>query len=292
MIESAPSNASATATQSALPVSPQDWTLDLYVSCLRQLHSRCIPTSADMSAPDHSELMHHYTTTLYCLGVRESILPLWRNYIPKQAVRHSFLMHGLLAFAALHLAYVEPDRSPKYLQVCDKHQAVALEEFRTILSSPFESDLADALFALSGILPISSMARSCTRSETATLDMDTVSELFMLTRGVKHVIQLSREHIKDSPLEAMLESRSCPVDAAVHLPTTISAAFKVIRNMLTTFSMDEESLYVTLNGANVPASRRNRIFAERPPRSGCIARLSSKLLTSCLGTIVNRRSPS
>lgn len=109
-------------------------------------------------------------------------------------------MHGLLAFAALDMAYIKPDSSHRLFQVCDKHQAVALEKFRSILSSPFEPDVADSLFALSGILSISSMARSCTRSKSATIDMDTVSELFMLTRGVKHVIQLSREYIKDGPL--------------------------------------------------------------------------------------------
>lgn len=189
--------------------------------------------------------MHHYITTLYRLGVRDEIVPLWRDYIPQQALKHSFLMHGLLAWAALHLAYSKPEDSFRYLKACDKHQAIALETFRSILSSPFDPALADALFALSGIVSVSSMARTCTRSEAAAVDMDTVAELFMLTRGVKHVIQLSREHIKDGPLGAMLDSRPYPDDTPVQLPYTISSSFEAIRTMLTTYGMDEESLYAT-----------------------------------------------
>ena len=207
--------------------------------------------------------MHHYTTTLDHLGVRESILPLWRHYIPQEAIKHSFLMHGLLALAAIHLAHLKPGSSSRYLQACDKHQAIALETFRSILLSPFDTELADALFAFSGVLPVSSMARSCTPSESATLDMNAVTELFMLTRGVKHVLQLSRDHIKDGPLGAMLEIQPYPDDAGVQLPHSISSSFESIRQMLNTYGMDEESLYARLKGETVSANCLGIGFAGR-----------------------------
>lgn len=186
--------------------------------------------------------MHHYITTLYHLGVREDVVHLWRDYIPQQALEHPFLMHGLLAHAALHLAYIRPARSSKYLQTCDKHQAIALRKFRSILSSPVDPKLADALFALAGTLSVSSMARSCARSETSTLDMDAITELFILTRGVKNVIHLSYEHIKSGPLAVMLETQGHPEGTDDHLPVTISSRFEAIRHMLGAYGMDDEAL--------------------------------------------------
>lgn len=111
--------------------------------------------------------MYHYTRALSQIGAREQVVHLWCDYIPQQALKHAFLMHGLLAFAALHLALIKPESSVKYLQLCDRHQAIALQKFRSVLSSPeaFDSELADALFALSVTLSLSSMARSCALSD-------------------------------------------------------------------------------------------------------------------------------
>lgn len=186
--------------------------------------------------------MHHYTTVLSALGVREKVAHLWRYYIPQQALNHKFLLHGLLAFAALHLAYLNPDSSNKYIRLCDKHQGVAVERFRSILSSPFDPELADALFALSAILSISSMGRSCALSETTSMDMDDVSELFNLTKGIANMIQLARERIEQGPLAEMLEKSTYPPGIKVNLPIRVESRFEALRYMLGTYGLDQEAL--------------------------------------------------
>lgn len=190
--------------------------------------------------------MHHYTTVLSRFGSREKVTHLWRDYVPQQALKHPFLMHGLLALTALHLGYLYPDHSSKYLQLCDKHQDIALQRFRAILASPVvDPELVDALFALSATLSLSSMARSCVLSETATMDMDAVTELFMLTRGIANVINLSREqreHILQSPLAEMLQNAAAPPDAEITLPVSVSARFEALRHMLVNYGLDQELL--------------------------------------------------
>lgn len=186
--------------------------------------------------------MHHYTTVLSSLGAREKVTHLWRYYIPQQALKHPFLMHGLLAFAALHLAYLTPDDSLKYLRICDKHQAVALERFRAVLSSPVDPELLDALFALAATLSLSSMARSCALSDTATIDTEAIAELFVLTKGIANVIQLSREHIKQGPLAEMLKNQTYPPGTEVDLPMRVASRFEAIRHMLVTYGLDQEAL--------------------------------------------------
>jgi hypothetical protein len=160
--------------------------------------------------------MYHYATTVYALvGVRENLVHLWRDYIPKQAIKHPFLMHGLLALAAIHLAYLQPELSSQHLQAFNKHQAVALEEFRSILSSSVDPTRADALFALAATLSVSSMAQTLTQVDDAALDMDTITELFILTRGVKNVIGLTYEHITAGPMAVLLEKQCHESQSAV-----------------------------------------------------------------------------
>lgn len=138
MLEPTPSIRSETNIEPALPSTSDEWIDDL-------------------------NLMHHYSSYAFKegFGARREVEHLWQDYIPQQAMKHTFLMHGLLALSALHLAYLNPSSSSKYLQLCDKHQAIALQKFRAILSSNIDPSLADALFALSSTISVSAMARSC-----------------------------------------------------------------------------------------------------------------------------------
>jgi hypothetical protein len=68
------------------------------------------------------------------LGMRPGVRQVWMQYVPQQALQNSFLMHGILALSALHLAYLSNYQETKYLQLCDKHQSIALKRFREILS--------------------------------------------------------------------------------------------------------------------------------------------------------------
>jgi len=188
--------------------------------------------------------MYHYATTVYdIVGVREELIHLWRDYIPQQAIQHPFLMHGILALAALHLAYLRPSSSVRQLQTCDKHQAIALEKFRSILSSPVDPQLADARFALAATLAVSSMARSCAGTDSAALDVNTIAELFILTRGVRDMIQLSAEYIRTGPLAALLQIRRCPDRTETTLPASVSAQFEAVQHMLITYELDSNALH-------------------------------------------------
>ena len=212
--------------------------------------------------------MHHYSTStsLVPLGIREraqgmyvyvgssAILQLaicsyshrWRDYIPKQALKHSFLMHGILALSALHLAYLHRYEATEYLQLCDKHQTVALKKFRTILSSEIDPDVADALFALASTISVSSMARSCAAAEAMegprAVSMDNVTELFFLIRGVRDVIDVTRDYIARGPMAELFDAHRMPEGTEITLPDEVSAQFSALRQMLVTWGLDPEAL--------------------------------------------------
>lgn len=183
--------------------------------------------------------MYHYATTVCdIVSVRDELIHLWRDYIPQQAISHPFLMHGILALAALHLAYLRPSSSVQLLQTCDRHQAIALEKFRSILSSPVDPQLADARFALAATLSVSSMARNCADTDSSALDVNTIAELFILTRGVRDMIHLSSEHIRIGPMAPLLHIRRCPEPTEVSLPPSVSAQFEAVQHMLNSYGLD------------------------------------------------------
>jgi hypothetical protein len=170
-----------------------------------------LPSTSDEWISD-LELMHHYTDSIADGGMatRPKVRHLWQSYIPRQALKHTFLMHGLLALSALHLAYQHPEEAVRYLRLCDKHQSIALGRFRSILSSSeFDVERADALFGLAAVISVSSMARSSALfehdSDEKVISMDEVVELFILTRGVRDVIHLAHQHISRGPLAELFE---------------------------------------------------------------------------------------
>lgn len=192
--------------------------------------------------------MHHYGTSsaLSTLGVRPAVQGIWRDYIPQQSVKHPFLMHGILALSALHIAYENDYQTPQYLRLCDKHQTIALKEFRKILSSPVDDELLDALFVLSATISCSSMARACAASavedEPGGMTMEYVTEYFFLTRGVRDVIQMKYDHFENSPLSMMFDAYVMPEGTVITLPQEVRDQFTALRHMVASWGLDPEAL--------------------------------------------------
>ena len=92
------------------------------------------------------ELIHHFTTATYVtLSTDDDTREMWRLVIPRIAVSHQFVMHGLLAISALHLSFLRPtDKS--YAVAAAGHHGKALGSLRTTFSQH-----GDALYAASSL---------------------------------------------------------------------------------------------------------------------------------------------
>ena len=101
------------------------------------------------------ELLHHYSTAVYSTL---STIPLqqevWRASIVQIAFKHGFLLQGILAMSALHLAHTKCEKSQAYMLEATHHQSMALTEFRDLLSGTISFDDAKPLFLYSGFLTI------------------------------------------------------------------------------------------------------------------------------------------
>ena len=166
-----------------------------------------------------------------------------QEHIPEEAAKHSFLMHGVLALSALHLAFMRPAQVNKYASLCDKHQASALASYRQILTHITE-DVADALFALSTILSISSLARAALKASQMEgpphISVDSICELMFLTRGVREVKEATGERVNRGPFSVVLHGHDLSGDVKVTMSPKISNVFRELENMVHVNCTDQD----------------------------------------------------
>ncbi|KAK3705721.1 hypothetical protein LTR37_013164 [Vermiconidia calcicola] len=123
---------------------------------------------------------------------------------------------------------------------------ISLEKFRSVLASEIDADVADSLFGLAAALSVSAMARSCEAAESGSnpqaIGMEDVAELFILTRGVRDVIAVTRDHIVQGPMSALFPAHSAPEGMEITLSAPVESQFDALQEMLEGWGLDPEAL--------------------------------------------------
>lgn len=130
--------------------------------------------------------MHHYcTATADTLSLRQDMTYVWRTAVPREGYKHSFVIHGILALASAHKAYLTPNNCELYLKLCDYHSMAGSEGFRSELRKDTQDSWA-ALFSFASVLvlyaftlPIRSM------DQKPASPLGNLLELASLIRGIK-----------------------------------------------------------------------------------------------------------
>lgn len=103
------------------------------------------------------ELMHHYcTVTSNTLSEREDARHVWRVVIPTEAYSNKYLMHGILAIAAVHRAYLYPmsGQKERYIKASAYHLAAGLKEFRELIASPIDPANWQPVFCFASLISV------------------------------------------------------------------------------------------------------------------------------------------
>ncbi|RDW77360.1 hypothetical protein BP6252_05413 [Coleophoma cylindrospora] len=105
--------------------------------------------------PNEMELLNHFTTSTYeSVASNPGTERIWKTIAPQLGMEHPFLMHGILACAALHLAHLYPDHRYEYNLRAANHQDQALSEFRKVVSVPVTEENGNAVYAFTHLLVI------------------------------------------------------------------------------------------------------------------------------------------
>jgi hypothetical protein len=137
------------------------------------------------------ELMHHYCTfTCNTLTIREDSRHVWRVVLPMEGYSNKYLMHGILALAALHRAYLYPTQREKYIKATAYHQAAGLNEFRELIASPIDPSNWQPVFCFSSMIMVYVCASPIRIGEdrwpSPILNM---AELFSVVKGMQTIME-------------------------------------------------------------------------------------------------------
>ena len=174
--------------------------------------------------------MHHFTTVV-ALDLANSPAPeaqaLWQTHAIKLSLKHEFLLRGILAVSAFHLAYLHPERKGEYEFIGTRHQSLGLAGFQETLAHVDETN-CHALFAFSCLLIVLAFASSAKeKSEDFTND---VLHWFYLLRGANIVLNMHHDTIRCSFLKPLLDEMGHMENIAPHrFPDTdqITKLFRV-----------------------------------------------------------------
>ncbi|KAF7714731.1 Sterol uptake control protein 2 [Penicillium ucsense] len=168
--------------------------------------STSTPTTA-LNLPDLELMMHWCNDTYQTLSRNESTDRVWRNAVPEEALSHPFLMHGILALSALHLARTGPDPSRKtaFLNRAVTHQNQSLALFRELLSDIRESN-AKAMFAFASVVVVYTFGFPHTPdAQDPGSCIEDLYQVLFLARGVQQVIRSPAEYLSHTNFAPILQ---------------------------------------------------------------------------------------
>lgn len=147
--------------------------------------------------------MHYYTAHTYksmsVVGLTDAT---WLIFVPQQALKHGFLLHGVLGLAALHMCHDVPEKREAYLQLSQHYQERAFGAFHDVLDK-IGPDNCNAMMAFSIIAMVFAMATPNTGPETKVVDRMLVLLSFLQCIGT--ISAAGWEWLHDGPFGIFLD---------------------------------------------------------------------------------------
>ncbi|KAJ5793376.1 uncharacterized protein N7503_009354 [Penicillium pulvis] len=156
-------------------------------------------TPSAVSGVRELELMHRFATDTYrSISTSESEMQVWQIHVPRLALQFEFLMNGILALAALHIAStLEPPASFVYMDTALHYHNLTFAPFRASIDHLTEQN-CEAVLAQSIITTVLGIALprvTAARGESSNMT-ENIIVLFELLQGVKNIITIGQPWIK------------------------------------------------------------------------------------------------
>ncbi|KAJ5928995.1 hypothetical protein N7466_007951 [Penicillium verhagenii] len=156
-------------------------------------------STSTVSGVRELELMHRFATDTYrTMSTSESEMQVWQIHVPHLALQFEFLMNGILALAALHIAStLDPPASFVYMDTALHYHNLTFAPFRASIDHLTEQN-CEAVLAQSIITTVFGIALprvSATRGESLNMT-ENIIVLFELLQGVKNIITIGQPWIK------------------------------------------------------------------------------------------------
>ncbi|CDM37684.1 transcriptional regulator family: Fungal Specific TF [Penicillium roqueforti] len=157
------------------------------------------PVSSTISAVRDLELMHKFSTETYkslCSSSSEHYV--WQIAIPRLALQYDFLMNGILALGALHIAAtIEPPASLVYIDIALQYHNLTFAPYRAAVDSinPMNCEAALAQSIITTVIGIALPRVTAARGESSSIT-ENIVVVFELLQGVRKIHRIGESWIK------------------------------------------------------------------------------------------------
>lgn len=181
------------------------------------------------------ELLYNFTTqTCYTLHSDPVQKTMWRVNVPGLGVAHDFVMRGILALSALHLAYQHPERRDFYLNQGIVHHQLSLQRVSTILPN-VNTENCSALYVFSALAGLFALASPLKPEDFIVVGEAGIADWAVMLRGTKSIIDSAEPALHEGPLGPMFKAgfrraqlRNMPLDNSTDEGIQLMALQKLI----------------------------------------------------------------
>lgn len=143
--------------------------------------------------------MHKFSTETYqSLCTIPSDYYTWKVILPQQALSHDFLLNGILALAALHIAStLEPPAALSYIDTALEYHNMAFAPYRHAIDNltPMNCDAVFGHSVITTVIGISLPRLTASRDESSNMT-ENIVVVFELLQGVSKILNISRPWMK------------------------------------------------------------------------------------------------
>ncbi|KAL2843382.1 hypothetical protein BJY01DRAFT_264276 [Aspergillus pseudoustus] len=186
------------------------------------------PQAADLNLSDMELLLQWCSSTYATMAHDRKFEHIYQYILPKEGLEYPFVLHGLLALSALHLARAsDPAAKARYFSIALEHQNRALSLFRPVISS-INHDNSHTIFAFASLLlQLAFAIPPCSPLAEAHDCVQDLIQAFTLCRGLREIIGASWHWVSEGKFADVFKQ----VDDTKHwpLPETVEAALFQLR---------------------------------------------------------------
>ncbi|KUJ18778.1 uncharacterized protein LY89DRAFT_504603 [Mollisia scopiformis] len=144
------------------------------------------------------ELLHHFCTST-AISLKEDVTmhTLWSTNVPKLGFEYDYVMHGILAVAALHLAHSSPHRKDACIAHSRLHHHAGLQKGTPALST-FSDESASAIYIFSAMTTLYNFAT--TRIDSVSTFDEGVAQWIVLCRQSYGIVRIAEKVLYEGPI--------------------------------------------------------------------------------------------
>jgi hypothetical protein len=198
------------------------------------------------------ELLHNFSTaTCYTIHSDPMQKTIWRIAVPRLGFSYDFVMRGILALSALHLAYLQPEKKDFYLSQALMHHGTGLRIATAILPHVTQENCS-ALYIFSALASIFALASPRKPTDFLLVEESGIATWLIFFRGARSIVRSAEEALSSGPLGAMFKMgarRYQLRDAPPNIHSIEEEQFQQLQRLMAQAVMDEGRLKIYAEAA-------------------------------------------